>query len=82
MTETLLFLLGALLGVVLGYAIHAAQVQKFKPLMAEIIETLCTICLYLGRGEPGRRNRYSEIMIDHFDTLKKFSEKLRTEAEK
>ena len=79
MTETLLFLLGVVLGTALGYAIHAEKVRKYKPLLAEIVETLCTICLYLGHGDIGRRNRYSEYMLGHFDTLKGFSKVLREE---
>lgn len=80
MIETILFLLGVLLGTALGYAIHAEKVRKYKPLLAEIVETLCTICLFLGHGDVGRRNRYSECMLSHFDVLKKFSKVLREEV--
>ena len=79
MTATMLFLLGVLLGMAIGYAIHAKMVRKYTPLLSEIVETLCTICLYLGHGDPGRRNRYSEYMIGHFDSLKRFSKVLRGE---
>lgn len=80
MTATMLFFWGVFLGTVLGYVIHAERVRKYKPLLAEIVETLCTICLYLGHGDPGRRNRYSEYMITHFDSLKRFSKVLRGEG--
>lgn len=49
----------------------------YKSLLAEIIETLCTICLYLERDGHFSHNYTAEHMRSHFDELKKFSEELR-----
>ena len=88
MIETLLFILGVLLGVALGYAIRAAGEQRrarsrcfYRRMLAEVLETLCTLCLYLSHGEPGHRNRFSEQMFGHFEPLNYFSRKLRSEEE-
>lgn len=61
------------------------MIKKFrfyKGLLCEIIETLCTICLYLESEAHHSRNRQGDIMRLHFDTLKKYSYTLRKEMEK
>lgn len=53
------------------------KIKFYKVLLVEIIETLCTICLYLE--QQGRRsgNEVSRHMRGHFVALKGFSEDLR-----
>lgn len=53
------------------------KLKFYKALLIEIIETLCTICLYLE--QQGRRsgNEVSRHMRGHFVALKEFSEDLR-----
>ena len=54
------------------------KIRFYKALLVEIIETLCSICLYLEAD--GRRNhiyRSDELMRDHFCQLKNFSKALR-----
>lgn len=54
------------------------KIRFYKALLAEIIETLCTICLYLET--EGRHTYYNEAsrhMRGHFVALKGFSEDLR-----
>jgi len=61
------------------------MIKKFrfyKGLLREIIETLCTICLYLESEAHHSRNRQGNIMRLHFDTLKKYSDTLGKEIEK
>lgn len=55
-----------------------AKVTFYKTLLHEVLETLCSICIVLGR------NRYAtprtrELMEGHFRVLKKFSAALREE---
>lgn len=55
------------------------KLKFYKALLIEIIETLCTICLYLeqeGRYTM-RGNEASRHMRGHFVALKGFSEDLR-----
>lgn len=47
----------------------------YKCLFIEIVETLCSICLYLDR--MSRSDRY--IFRSHFNALKGYSEKMRYE---
>ena len=55
------------------------KIRFYKALLVEIIETLCTICLYLE--QEGRYtmhgNEASRHMRGHFIVLKGFSEDLR-----
>ena len=44
----------------------------------ETLETLCTICLYLGYDGHYSKNRYAEFMRDHFECLKELSNELRS----
>lgn len=53
------------------------KIRFYKNLLVELIETLCTICLYLDFDGHVSRNRYSEYMIPHFKELKKYSAELR-----
>lgn len=51
------------------------KIRFYKALIIEIIETLCTICLYLERDN--RFNPECLHMRSHFIALKGFSERLR-----
>ena len=48
-----------------------------KRIQIEILETLCTICLYLGHDNRYDKNPYAGYMIGHFKSLKEFSKELR-----
>lgn len=43
----------------------------------EILETLCTICLYFARERDGKHNPYSRLFPSHFEALKHLSKELR-----
>lgn len=58
------------------------KIRFYKALLREIIETLCTICLYLEKDGRYTHNEKSRHMISHFAALKEFSEKLREGKEK
>jgi len=61
------------------------MIKKFrfyKGLLREIIETLCTICLYLESEAHYSRNRQGNNMRLHFETLKEYSNTLGKELEK
>ena len=52
-------------------------------LLLEIVETICTICLYLEHAGRSARNPYSEHMSMHFQYLKELSDALKEDiAEK
>ena len=55
------------------------KIRFYKALLIEIIETLCTICLYLEKERYGGYigNEESRHMRGHFTALKEFSEDLR-----
>ena len=57
------------------------KIRFYKALLVEIVETLCTICLYLDF--EGTYNRYKNpkatYMRDHFEQLKLASSVLRKE---
>ena len=55
------------------------KIKFYKTLLIEIIETLCSICLYLDTEGRRNHNQYSTHMYDHFKQLKKYSEILRGE---
>ena len=58
------------------------QYFKFKKqIQHEVIETLCTICLYLGHIQE-YRNLYRNHMFSHADALKSLSNELREKQEK
>ena len=48
-----------------------------RRIQIEILETLCTICLYLQHEGHYPRNRYAEYMQSHFKELKDLSQELR-----
>lgn len=50
-----------------------------KRMYVEVLETLCSICLYLESDHIRSRNRYGEFMRDHFQQLKKLSQELRAD---
>ena len=55
------------------------KMRFYKRLLIEIIETLCTLCLYMytEAGKFGGRNHYTAQFKGHFDALGAFSEELR-----
>lgn len=53
------------------------KIRLYKMLLIEIIETLCTICLYLERDGRYTRNEESRHMRGHFVALKGLSEDLK-----
>lgn len=52
------------------------KMKFYKALLAEICETLCTICFDRAHI-PGPQGRMRENYMSHFYQLKSFSEKLR-----
>ena len=59
-----------------------SKIAFYKAVLAEILETLCSICLYLESDRIGRYNPYSVHMRSHFNVLKGFSKQLREELYK
>lgn len=55
------------------------KIRFYKCLLVEVIETLCSICLYL-ECERNYRNPYQRFMRSHFEQLKKYSEIIRAET--
>ena len=55
------------------------KIKFYKNMIIEILETLCSICLYLE--SEGRLNHipHHVFMRDHFNRLKDFSKILREE---
>ena len=53
------------------------KVQFYKAMLVEILETLCSICLYLETDGRSRHNPQWEHMRSHFNMLKGFSGDLR-----
>lgn len=53
------------------------KIWFYKALLIEIIETLCTICLYLERDGRYTHNEESTHMRGHFIALKEFADGLR-----
>lgn len=53
------------------------KIRFYKELLAEVIETLCTICLYLEQDGKYQRIPESQHFRSHFTVLKKFSEDIR-----
>ena len=50
--------------------------QLRKAIQLEVLETLCTICLYLDYEGHYSRNRYAHYMQGHFSRLKELSRDL------
>ena len=57
------------------------KLKFYKALLVEIIETLCSICLYLEQDGRRSGNELSRHMRGHFVALKEFSKDLRGEKE-
>lgn len=55
------------------------KIKFYRAMIVEILETLCTICLYLECEGRRSHNQYTSHMRSHFDGLKGFSEELRCE---
>ena len=57
------------------------KIRFYKELLIELIETLCSICLYIETDSIINRtyNRYGYTMLSHFRQLKNYSETLRNE---
>lgn len=56
------------------------KIRFYKSLLIEIIETLCSICLYLEMDNiftNHNHNKYGLFMRSHFNELKEFSTELR-----
>ncbi len=54
------------------------KIRFYKALLREVIETLCTICLYLEKSSRyGYGNSEGRHMRSHFTILKGFSDDLR-----
>lgn len=53
------------------------KIKFYKQLLAEICETLCTICLDRSTDKFASGGRYREVYRDHFEKLKEFSRILR-----
>ena len=51
-----------------------------KIIQHEVLETLCTICLYLEHDGHFDRNPYARCMGTHFKLLKVLSTRLREEV--
>ena len=58
-----------------------SKIAFYKAVLVEILETLCSICLYL-ETEGRYNNPHSAHMRSHFDVLKGFSKQLREELYK
>ena len=73
------WLLSVLAVPVIIYFTHRMKkkIRFYKTLLVEIIETLCTICLYLEREGRNTHNEALRHMRGHFTVLKDFSEDLR-----
>lgn len=51
-----------------------------RRIQGEVLETLCSICLFIEHDGHFGRNPYSKYMITHFKYLKDLSEELRKDA--
>ena len=55
------------------------KIRFYKALLVEIIETLCSICLFLETDGRLSHNPHWVFMRDHFTQLKNYSKELRGE---
>lgn len=53
------------------------KIKFYKGLLIELIETLCTICLYLESDSRYTYNQHGVHFRSHFNELKYYSEVLR-----
>lgn len=58
------------------------KIRFYKKMIIEILETLCSICLYLERNGRYTHNDAAIHMHGHFVALKNYSETLRGEADR
>ena len=58
------------------------KILFYRNMIGEILETLCSICLYLEHDGRYTHNPLSEIMHDHFKELKVYSYNIREKQEK
>jgi hypothetical protein len=57
------------------------KIRLYKNILFEILETLCTICLYLETEGRRNRNPYGVHFHSHFDRLKELSMELKGKQE-
>lgn len=55
------------------------KIRFYKHLVLEVVETLCTICLYLDRESRYSHNQYGRYMLSHFNELKRSSDAMKDE---
>lgn len=55
------------------------KIKFYKAILIEIMETLCSICLYLEKDGRYSHNDEARHMRSHFIVLKNLSEVLREE---
>ena len=53
------------------------KIKFYKNMLVEILETLCSICMYLENDARYTHNQIGRYMRSHTMELKKFSEELR-----
>ena len=53
-----------------------------RRIQIEILETLCSICLYLATDRSRLSNPYVQCFPSHFETLKSLSKELRKKESK
>lgn len=53
------------------------KIKFYKAILIEIMETLCSICLYLEKDGRYSHNDEARYMRSHFNVLKNLSEVLR-----
>lgn len=59
------------------------KIKRQKMIQVEILETLCSICLYLEYDQHfSAHGRYDNHFRSHFNYLKGFSQELRSELGK
>lgn len=57
------------------------KIRFYKNILIEILETLCTICLFLESDSRYSHNQYGRYMHSHFDVLKRFSNNMRGDTD-
>ena len=58
------------------------KIKFYRALVVELIETLCSICLYLESDSRYNHNPCGMYMKSHFEELKSFSRELREKDNK
>ena len=57
------------------------KIKFYRALVFEVIETLCSICMYLDHDARYNRNPCGMYMRSHIDELKKLSIELRSKED-